>query len=585
MSNYNNLKTTIDANIKQNGNQEITGPILNSVLNQMVNILGTGYQFAGVATLDPATDPGTPDAKVFYIANGKGTYTNFGGLEVTEDDVVVLYWDSSWHKVSTGIASNEKLSELDTQILKRFTKKYTIAQGGSITFDTIVLQEDGDSLEIGVNTSVSSQTNGGYVFSISPDMGFGVTDRLFILRGDNGTWLSTGTGYGAILTNMDYIIKLSYENGNTIVYLNGTEIRRFAQQVKISISGIGNLSKSASYGYWTGTIFKYVYTHNGVSTSIEEFNNLNVNSNVTIINSNPQLSPNVSLGNSQLLQTDNRCKVRYINGGGRGTSTERLEFFAPTNGGYIKYEYVHSVNTAINANNWRIDNAYFCNFDFEEILALTLSGEWEVALHLQGRNDFSGGIAHGDEVMTNIAFFLDGKKVIKEDLTTLTDCREFRAVGMSNMYDPIDSVTLMAKHGCEHVFNMDGVQVNQNIVWQGEFRPSESYMAMFPPKKFGTDQLYMNINYDIETLPSSSFRKTYGFADNVSIFNANSGFFANVQVLDYPRGLHGGDTFWCLDNGGNDYNKMYWVVTTGDIVVNHGTTWSSSVKYSIKYTL
>ena len=116
MSNYNNLKTSIDANIKQNGNQEITGPILNSVLNQMVNILGTGYQFAGVATLDPATEPGTPDAKVFYIANGKGTYTNFGGLEVTEDDVVVLYWDTAWHKVPTGIASQAKLSELDAKI-------------------------------------------------------------------------------------------------------------------------------------------------------------------------------------------------------------------------------------------------------------------------------------------------------------------------------------------------------------------------------------------------------------------------------------------------------------------------------------
>ena len=118
MSNYNNLKTSIDANIKQNGNQEITGPILNSVLNQMVNILGTGYQFAGVATLDPATNPGTPDAKVFYIANGKGTYTNFGGINVTEDEVVVLYWDSSWHKVSTGIASQEKLSELESMVIR-----------------------------------------------------------------------------------------------------------------------------------------------------------------------------------------------------------------------------------------------------------------------------------------------------------------------------------------------------------------------------------------------------------------------------------------------------------------------------------
>ena len=114
MSNYNSLKATIDANIKQNGNQEITGQILNSVLNAMVTTLGTGYQFAGVATI--ATNPGTPDAKVFYIANGKGTYEKFGGLEVTEDDVVVFYWDTAWHKVATGIASQEKLSELDLRI-------------------------------------------------------------------------------------------------------------------------------------------------------------------------------------------------------------------------------------------------------------------------------------------------------------------------------------------------------------------------------------------------------------------------------------------------------------------------------------
>ena len=136
MSNYNNLKTSIDANIKQNGNQEITGPILNSVLNQMVNILGTGYQFAGVATLDPAIDPGTPDAKVFYIANGKGTYTNFGGIKVMEDDVVVLYWDSAWHKVATGIASQAKLSELVQEVGGELIVSYS-GSTGFATFEQL----------------------------------------------------------------------------------------------------------------------------------------------------------------------------------------------------------------------------------------------------------------------------------------------------------------------------------------------------------------------------------------------------------------------------------------------------------------
>lgn len=83
----------------------------NTAINTLRN---AGYLFAGIATID--TNPETPDAKVFYIANGKGTYTHFGELEVTEDEVVFLIWDSSWHKVSTGIASQEKLTELEREV-------------------------------------------------------------------------------------------------------------------------------------------------------------------------------------------------------------------------------------------------------------------------------------------------------------------------------------------------------------------------------------------------------------------------------------------------------------------------------------
>ena len=114
MANYQLLKADIDKKVYQNGHQEITGSNLNSVLNAMVTTLGAEYQFAGVATI--ATNPGTPDAKVFYIANGKGTYTKFGSLEVTEDEVVVLYWDTAWHKEATGIASQAKLTELEEEV-------------------------------------------------------------------------------------------------------------------------------------------------------------------------------------------------------------------------------------------------------------------------------------------------------------------------------------------------------------------------------------------------------------------------------------------------------------------------------------
>lgn len=104
MANYEILKTSVSDVIKTNGKKEITGALLQQTLMAMINSLGTGYQFVGVAT--PETNPGTPDAKVFYIANGKGTYPNFGELEVTDDEVVFLIWDSSWHKVSIGITKS-----------------------------------------------------------------------------------------------------------------------------------------------------------------------------------------------------------------------------------------------------------------------------------------------------------------------------------------------------------------------------------------------------------------------------------------------------------------------------------------------
>lgn len=81
------------------------------VADSINKLKNAGYLYAEIAT--PTTNPCTPDGSVFYIANGKGTYINFGCIDVTEDEVVVLYWDSSWHKVSTGIASQRKLTELE----------------------------------------------------------------------------------------------------------------------------------------------------------------------------------------------------------------------------------------------------------------------------------------------------------------------------------------------------------------------------------------------------------------------------------------------------------------------------------------
>ena len=101
MANYANLLATIAANIYTNGNNEVTASMVKTSVDAMVASLGAGYQFIDVAI--PATNPGSPDYKCFYIASEAGTYTNFldsgsNPLVVNEGEVAVLKYDTAWSK-------------------------------------------------------------------------------------------------------------------------------------------------------------------------------------------------------------------------------------------------------------------------------------------------------------------------------------------------------------------------------------------------------------------------------------------------------------------------------------------------------
>lgn len=104
MSNYASLKSAIQQVVKTNRNNEITGDLLQQTLLAMVNSLGKGYQFMDIAT--PTTDPGTPDQNVFYIANEKGAYTNFGGINIDEDGVFLLLYNGAWTKLLVANVTN-----------------------------------------------------------------------------------------------------------------------------------------------------------------------------------------------------------------------------------------------------------------------------------------------------------------------------------------------------------------------------------------------------------------------------------------------------------------------------------------------
>ena len=102
MGQYTELKQTIDEKINTNGNQEITGEVLNGVLNLMVELLGNGATFAGMAHTNLV--PEETDAKVFYVATVPGTYSGFGELVVPKGTVAVFTNVSgTWEMVTSQV--------------------------------------------------------------------------------------------------------------------------------------------------------------------------------------------------------------------------------------------------------------------------------------------------------------------------------------------------------------------------------------------------------------------------------------------------------------------------------------------------
>lgn len=103
MGNYEQLKKAIADVIKTNGNEEITGAIMQQTLISIVDNLGSNAQFGGVAV--PSTVPADTDGSVFYLASTQGTYPNFSGIKVDASEMAVFTKDTAgtWVKTSLPI--------------------------------------------------------------------------------------------------------------------------------------------------------------------------------------------------------------------------------------------------------------------------------------------------------------------------------------------------------------------------------------------------------------------------------------------------------------------------------------------------
>ena len=271
--------------------------------------------------------------------------------------------------------------------------------------------------------------------------------------------------------------------------------------------------------------------------------------------------------------------------------TDKLFIWIPTGGRrYVKYVFEHTILAAKNADVWRIDRAYMCLRDLSEATLLTEGGEWECALRLSGRDDFSGGKAHGDEICEKVTFVLDGVTV--GDISTLTDVTPFHNLTIlqtSVLYDPDDSTTEIATHASEHVFTHDRNQVaiRQTIQWLDNFDIATCYLAMFPVSKDVTSEWYNDLTFDRDTIELGSY---YNISE-VNMFSSDSHIVSRFGVSKYIKdaSYSKNGRFMISDNSGLNYNKSYYTISSGENVsakageVTADTIWQTESYYNFDY--
>lgn len=131
--------------------------------------------------------------------------------------------------------------------------------------NNIVLSKDGDSIEFFVKSCLyPSSDNKHNAFARNPvhqsHIAIGLANNYISARADDGTWV-----LDKIVDTVGKFIKISYENGNIVLFVDGVVGFTYTGQKQITISSFGN---GSSYGYWEGSIENL--TINGVLVSLKD---------------------------------------------------------------------------------------------------------------------------------------------------------------------------------------------------------------------------------------------------------------------------------------------------------------------------
>ena len=108
MAKYANLIAAVEAAIKTNGTQAITGQVLQNQLKNMISKLGTAYQFGGLVQPTDAFSFDA-DAKIAFLACTQGRYPAFGNFSLRSGEVALFIYEGTWKKEIISYYANTQI--------------------------------------------------------------------------------------------------------------------------------------------------------------------------------------------------------------------------------------------------------------------------------------------------------------------------------------------------------------------------------------------------------------------------------------------------------------------------------------------
>jgi hypothetical protein len=252
---------------------------------------------------------------------------------------------------------------------------------------------------------------------------------------------------------------------------------------------------------------------------------------------------------------------------------------------YIEYTFVHQINAAINADNWRMREMYTTDELFARDIQITTSGENEVAIKELGAADFMGGNNHGDHELIAAHVLIDG---VERDLTDLGsyEAQRIEFFQQSVLYQVGTNKAVQAAEFWQHwswSAVTKKVTLRQHIRWDISMTLVDTYLTMLSIKRDDgagkqiTDVGLRSPKFEKEDIALAGHVNSLTQADQVYVYSKDTGISAMVRILsgwDLP-----GRQF-NIDNSAS-FNKLYFDFTGVSYVTVVGETFTMESEFLI----